>query len=226
MTVEPLLLVQDLLKVFRHPGGDVHAIDKLNLVLKPSEFLAIAGRSGAGKSTLLHCMGGLEAPTSGSVILEGENLYQLSDARRSRLRAQKMSFVFQTHHLLPDFTALENVLLAGRLAGLSKEESRERATDLLKRVGLSKRVDHAPSELSGGESARVAVARALVNRPRVLFADEPTGNLDRYHAEEILNVLSGVMQDEAAGLVIVSHDSLVTSFAHRVLTLDDGKING
>jgi ABC-type lipoprotein export system ATPase subunit len=222
----PILRVRNLCKTFCHPGGDVQALKGVHLDLEPGEFLLIEGRSGAGKSTLLHCMSGLEAPSEGEVFLGEQNLFALSDRNRSDLRAKKMSFVFQTHHLLPDFSACENVMMAGRLAGMDVAEAQERAPKLLERVGLSKRLDHMPSELSGGESARVAVARALVNNPRVLFADEPTGNLDRYFAEEILDVLKSVVQDEAAGLVVVSHDTLVTQYAHRVLTLDDGMING
>jgi len=213
-------------KVFRHSGGDVQALNRVKLQVRASEAVAVMGRSGAGKSTLLHVLGGLEAPSEGRVIVEGRDLYGLGDRDRAALRAARMSFVFQAHHLLSEFTALENVLLPARILGCPESKARERARDLLETFGLADRTGHRPVELSGGECQRVALARALVNRPAIVLADEPTGNLDREHAEDILVELSRVVEHDGGALVIVTHDPGITEIAHRVVRLDDGRING
>jgi lipoprotein-releasing system ATP-binding protein len=226
MTADPLLKATAVTKVFAHRGGAVEALKGVDLEVGAGEIVAVMGRSGAGKSTLLHVLGGLEAPSSGTVEVRGQDLWTLSDSRRARLRARELAFVFQAHHLLADFSALENVSLAARIGGLPPAEALERAHDWLTRFGLKDRLGHRSVELSGGECARVALARALVNGPAILLADEPTGNLDRGHAEEILSDLSREVERERGCVVIVTHDPLVTGFARRVVRLDDGRISG
>lgn len=226
MKAEILLQAEGVVKTFAHPGGNVEALRGVDLAVGAGEIVAVMGRSGAGKSTLLHVLGGLEAPGSGTVRVKGQDLWTLGDARRARLRARDLAFVFQAHHLLADFTALENVTLAARILGTPPAKALEDAMRWLTRFGLEGRLGHRPVELSGGECARVALARALVNGPAILLADEPTGNLDRGHAEEILSDLSQVVERERGCVVIVTHDHLVTDFAHRVVRLDDGRISG
>lgn len=226
MKAETLLQAVGVTKVYPHPGGDVQALKGVDLSVGAGEIVAVMGRSGAGKSTLLHVLGGLEVPSSGTVSVKGQDLWKLGDARRARLRAKDLAFVFQAHHLLADFSALENVILAARILGTPPNKALEDATNWLTRFGLEDRLGHRPVELSGGECARVALARALVNGPAILLADEPTGNLDRGHAEEILSDLSQVVERERGCVVIVTHDHMVTEFAHRVVQLDDGRVSG
>jgi len=186
----------------------------------------VVGRSGAGKSTLLHVLGGLEAPSGGEVRVLGQDLWRAGETARARMRARRVGFVFQSHHLMPDFTALENVSLAGRIAGLDPARATAEATAWLERFGLADRLDHLPVELSGGECARVALARALVPSPAILLADEPTGNLDRQQADRVLGDVLGIMAEAGRCLVMVTHDPHLARIAHRVLELDDGRING
>jgi len=226
MSTEILLRAAAVTKVFAHPGGDVEALKGVDLAVGAGEIVAVVGRSGAGKSTLLHVLGGLEAPSSGTVQVRGRDLWALGDAARARIRARELAFVFQAHHLLADFTALENVALAARILGTGPARAQDDARRWLTRFGLEGRLGHRPVELSGGECARVALARALVNGPAILLADEPTGNLDRGHAEEILADLSRAIERERGCAVIVTHDPLVTGFARRAVRLDDGRIDG
>jgi lipoprotein-releasing system ATP-binding protein len=198
----------------------------VDLSVHAGEVVAVVGRSGAGKSTLLHVLGGLEAPSAGSVTLLGQALWEGNETARARLRAQYVGFVFQSHHLLPDFSALENVALAGLIAGLEPKDAEAQARGWLERFGLAQRITHLPVELSGGECARVALARALVPSPAVLLADEPTGNLDRQQADRVLEDVLGIMAESGKCLVMVTHDPHLARIAQRVLELDDGRISG
>jgi lipoprotein-releasing system ATP-binding protein len=226
MRAEPLLAARGLRKSFAHAGGAVDVLKGVELEAHDGEILAVVGRSGAGKSTLLHVLGGLEAPSAGAVELLGEDLWARGETARARLRARRVGFVFQSHHLLPDFTALENVRLAGLIAGLEPAEAERQARDWLERFGLAHRLTHHPVELSGGECARVALARALVPSPAILLADEPTGNLDRQQADRVLEDVLGIMAEAGRCLVMVTHDPHLARIAHRALVLEDGRISG
>jgi len=193
----------------------------IDLAVSPGEFLAVTGKSGAGKSTLLHIMGGLDRPDSGDVLLEGSSLQRLSRRALAQVRNQKIGFVFQFFHLLPEFSALENVMLPALIAG-GNSRARSRAADLLDLVGLSERLGHYPAQLSGGEQQRVAVARALVNDPLVLLADEPTGNVDSHTSRLIMDLLRRINRELGQATVVVSHDSGVGEWADRSLRLRDG----
>ncbi|MEF9950434.1 MAG: ABC transporter ATP-binding protein [Mucinivorans sp.] len=205
--------------------GSLEVLSGVNLSLERGEILAIVGRSGAGKTTLLQIMSTLLAPSSGSVELDGEELTSLTGDRLSDFRAKKIGFVFQSHHLLPEFSALENVALAAQIAGLSKSEAQARAVDLLSAVGLASRAAHKPASLSGGEAQRVAVARALINRPAVVFADEPSGNLDTHSREELHRLYFELRQSFGQTFVIVTHDMPLAELCDRRVEISDGKIS-
>ena len=220
MANETVLEGQGLGMSFELPGGGrLQVLKELEIRIGASEIVAITGRSGAGKSTLLHILGGLQAPSEGRVEFQGQDLYTISQPRRARVRNRSFGFVFQAHHLLPGFTALENVLLPVRIAGGSHDDAAERAAVLLDRFGLSGRSGHLPTELSGGECQRVALARALINAPSLLFADEPTGNLDLANADQVLGSLTAVVRESGGSVLIVTHDSRVTGVADRVIEL-------
>ena len=210
-------------RVFTMPAGPVTAVRDVTLQVTPGEHTAISGPSGCGKSTLLHMLGCVDAPSSGVLLFEGQDVSTLSDRARSLLRLKHIGFVFQRFFLLPMLTAAENVELPQAEAGLPKDERRARTKELLEYVGLGPRSDHRPSQLSGGEMQRVAIARALANRPRLLLADEPTGELDQATGEQIASLLDRVNADGTA-LVIVTHDPALASRARRVLTMRDGRI--
>lgn len=188
------------------------------------DFLALRGASGAGKSTLLHLIGGLDTPNAGEIFFAGENLSKFSESRLTDFRNRRVGFVFQSYHLLPELTALENVCLPGRVARFPASIVVKRATELLGRVGLAERADHKPSELSGGEQQRVAIARALINEPVLLLADEPTGNLDSHTGGEIMDLLKSLRTEKQTTLVIATHDSKVAALAPRVIELVDGLV--
>ncbi len=213
-------------KAFAIPGGELRLFADLDLDVFRGELLAVTGRSGVGKSTLLHILGGMQAPSEGCVTVGDEDLYGASERRRAALIGSRFGFVFQNHHLLPGFSALENVLLPAWIAGANRTRARDRARLLLGRFGLSGREDHLPSRLSGGECQRVSLARALVNSPSIVFADEPTGNLDLANADSVLTALAEMVREDGGSVVIVTHDPRVTQVAHRVLSLDSGRING
>ena len=196
----------------------------INLHLEAGESLAIVGKSGSGKSTLLHLLGGLDAPTSGDIQIMGQNISSINEEERCQLRNQSLGFIYQFHHLLPEFTALENVAMPLLIKKMNRKESYNRAAAILKRVGLSHRISHTPGELSGGERQRAAVARALVTKPVCILADEPTGNLDRYTAGEVFKLMLDLNYDAGASLVIVTHDPLLSKQANRTLTLVDGML--
>jgi lipoprotein-releasing system ATP-binding protein len=218
------LEARGLSKTYRQGPTPVEALRDLSLKVSRGEMVAVMGASGSGKSTLLHLLAGLDPPSAGSVWIRGVDLTALDEEGRSRLRMRSVGFVFQFHQLLPEFTALENVMMPGWIAGAEEREAHERAVELLSAVGLSERAEHKPSELSGGEQQRVAVARALHLRPDVLLADEPTGNLDRESTEEFLGILARNRGLEAQSIVIATHNPDVARAAGRVVLLEDGRL--
>ena len=218
-----ILVARDVRKIYRTAAGSVEALRDLSLTIAPGEFLAVMGPSGSGKTTLLNCLSGLDEIDGGSVIVEGESLHEMPDARRSRHRAEKMGFIFQAFNLIPVFTAAENVELPLLLAGESPAESRRRAEETLERVGLGPRKNHRPNELSGGEQQRVTIARALAGRPAIVWADEPTGNLDTETAGSIMELMRD-LNAEGLTLVLVTHDPAIGETAGRLIRMRDGQI--
>ncbi|HEV2521758.1 MAG TPA: ABC transporter ATP-binding protein [Candidatus Acidoferrales bacterium] len=204
-------------------SGVVQALHSLSLTVEQGERVAVMGPSGSGKSTLLNLICGLDKPTSGSIRLEGVELSELTDDRRTRLRREKIGMIFQTFNLLPTLTAVENVALPLRLQGVRRRETEQRALAMLERVGLKIRGHHRPDELSGGERQRVAIARALVFRPPILLGDEPTGNLDSATGEEILRLLDDLHGEFNITVLLVTHNDMAAAFCDRVLTLRDGR---
>ena len=220
-----VLEAHDIAKSYR--GGDgstLHILNGVNLTVKRGETIAIVGESGAGKSTLLHVIGALDRPTRGYVMIGGESINDRTDDELAVIRNKKVGFVFQYHHLLREFSALENVMMPLRIAGVPVPEARSRADELLARVGLSGRVHHRPSELSGGEQQRTAVARALAVDPAVVLADEPTGNLDHRNSERLHEVFAQLARDLEIGMVVVTHNRSLAARADRALLLEDGRL--
>jgi len=221
---EALVIVEDLHKSFQHMGRTLEVLRGIDLNIYPGQILAIVGASGAGKSTLLHCIGTLDLPTSGRIRLAGEELTTMSSTRLAAVRNKSVGFVFQFHHLLPEFNALENVMLPGLIQGRSKKEMERRAAALLDEVGLSHRVTHRPGELSGGEQQRVAVARALTLDPKLLLADEPTGNLDSATSEAIHDLFFQINKQHGTTIVVVTHNAAFAESMPRVVRMRDGKV--
>ena len=211
---------------YRQGAARIEVLTELNLEVAAGERLAIVGRSGVGKSTLLHILAGLLDADAGKVTVCGQDLTAASPARRAALRNAHMGFVYQLHHLLPEFTALENVAMPRLVGGAALREVAAEARALLKAVGLAQRTEHRPHELSGGERQRVAVARALANRPAVVLADEPTGNLDRRSAEQTLEAVDALVAGAGAAFVVVTHDEALAARMDRVATLEDGRLAG
>jgi putative ABC transport system ATP-binding protein len=214
----------DVRKTFHRGDGTVQALDGVNLTIDAGEFLAVQGPTGQGKSTLLLLLGGLDRPTSGSVVFEGRDLARLPEAELARLRAAEFGFVFQTFNLIPTLTAQENVETALVPMQVSGNRRHELALAMLEELGLADRAGHLPTELSGGQQQRVAVARALVKQPRVLLADEPTGNLDEHTRDEIIGLLEQLWQERGITLVVVTHDSAVARRAGRLAVIENGRV--
>ena len=225
MSNVPILSVFNLHKSYRMAGNSSLPVLKgISFDVAEGEIIAVVGQSGVGKSTLLHLIGMLDRPTDGLVKIDGQDVYQVDDAKLAHLRNQTSGFVFQAHHLLPEFTAAENVMMPGLIGGRAKEILRSEALQLLQEVGLADRVNHRPNELSGGEQQRIAVARALINRPRLLLADEPSGNLDTVTAESLHALLWKLSRLHQQTLIIVTHNRELAERADRIIELYDGRI--
>jgi putative ABC transport system ATP-binding protein len=222
-TSDPLLVTESVRKVYRTGAEEVEALKGVDLVVHEGEFVSVMGPSGSGKTTLLNCCSGLDEIDGGRVLLDGVDLHALSDAQRTTNRASAMGFIFQAYNLIPVFSAVENVELPLLLAGTSAKEARTRATETLERVNLGHRLKHRPAELSGGEQQRVTVARALAGRPRVVWADEPTGALDSETADAVMDLLRELNQ-EGLTLIVVTHDDGVGHSANRLIKMRDGGI--
>jgi len=214
----------DLAKTYQTGGQEIRALDGLSLQVERGEFIAIMGRSGSGKTTLLNMIGCLDSPDSGRVFLEGQEVSSLPRAQLPRIRREKVGFVFQHFNLIPTLMALENVMLPLKYAHVSRAASREQAVEMLKAVDMERRMIHRPSELSGGEQQRVAIARALVNKPAVVLADEPTGEMDTQTATTILELMQRLNRERQQTFLVVTHDPLVAEHAKKVVRLKDGKI--
>jgi putative ABC transport system ATP-binding protein len=220
---EPMLTAERVRKVYRTGSADVVALAGLDLEVPAGQFLAVMGPSGSGKTTLLNCVSGLDEIDEGRVIVDGQSIHELSDSARTRHRAESMGFIFQAFNLIPVFTATENVELPLLLAKVPEAEARARARETLTRVGLGHRLENRPPELSGGEQQRVAVARALAGRPHLIWADEPTGNVDSEMAASVMDLLCE-LHDEGLTLILVTHDPTVAARADRLITVKDGRI--
>jgi lipoprotein-releasing system ATP-binding protein len=221
-----ILVASGLRKNYTLGSQEVEVLRGIDVRVRRGEALVIVGASGAGKSTLLHLLGGLDAPSAGDVSLDGASLFGMSSGARTRLRNERLGFVFQSYNLLPELDALENVCLPALMQSRSREGVAERGAELLKAVGLGTRMEHRPAELSGGEQQRVAIARALMNRPSLVLADEPTGNLDSKTGESILDLLWRLREDSGTTLVMVTHDQHIATRGERVLEIADGRILG
>jgi lipoprotein-releasing system ATP-binding protein len=219
----PIIELKDLTKIYKN-GVEFHALDKVNLRIERGEFVAVVGPSGSGKSTLMHLIGLLDTPSSGTLLIDRNDVTKMSDKERSRMRNRMLGFVFQYHHLLPDFTALENVIMPLLIAGKNRRESMEIAEKLLKEVGLEDRMDHRPNELSGGQNQRVAVARALSCSPAIVLGDEPTGNLDTKAGDMVYELLRRLNKEYNQTFIVVTHNEDLASKADRIIRLVDGKI--
>lgn len=224
MSEQSVLSATKVTKTYNDGQQVITVLKDLDLTVQAGEWLAIVGASGSGKSTLLNLLGGLDLPTSGEIQVAGTALPALSELERSRWRNQRLGFVFQMHHLLPEFTALESVAMPARIGGMSKAAAEDSARDLLAQLGLAQRATHRPAALSGGERQRVAIARALINRPACVLMDEPTGNLDPQTAEQVLSTMSALRSLDTA-FVVVTHDPGIAARMGRQLTLTDGKLS-
>jgi lipoprotein-releasing system ATP-binding protein len=223
-TPAPALELRGVRRVFKQAGTELVVLNGVDLVLRPGEVVALVGPSGAGKSTMLHIAGLLERPNAGAVVIGGEDCGSLSDERRTMLRRCEIGFVYQFHHLLPEFSALENVMLPQMIAAAPRQQAREKAGGLLDRVGLAARLGHRPARLSGGEQQRVAIARALANDPRILLGDEPTGNLDHATGESVLSTLLALVRDTGLAALIATHNLDLARRLDRIVGLEDGRL--
>ncbi len=221
--MEPVIKIRELNKSFSGPDGQLHVLKDITLEVYKGEMAAIMGPSGVGKSTLLHMLGALDRPTSGEIFYEGRNIFSLKNDALSDFRNKTIGFVFQFHHLLPEFNAIENTIMPMLIAGISYKEAGKKANKILRDVGLSNRLLHRPGELSGGEQQRVAVARALMLNPKVVLADEPTGNLDTRTGEELFNVLMD-LNKRGITFIIVTHNESLASKCGRIIEMKDGRL--
>jgi lipoprotein-releasing system ATP-binding protein len=219
-----MLAMRDVVRTYRQANERLDVLKGVTLVVAPGELVGLVGPSGAGKSTLLHLAGLLEKPDGGTVTVDGEDASRLSDGDRTALRRRAIGFVYQFHHLLPEFSALENVAMPQMIAGVPGRRARDRAEELLARVGLGARLTHRPARLSGGEQQRTAIARALANGPRLLVADEPTGNLDHRTADEVFSMLAGLVRGGDFGALVATHNLEIAGRMDRVLEMRDGRI--
>ncbi len=220
----PLIRIQNLRRDFQMGHETVHALDGVSLEIEEGEFLGVMGPSGSGKSTLLHLLGGLDRPTAGHIWVRDQDLTELDEDELATYRRQEVGFVFQSFHLIPTMTALQNTEFPMLFARVPLTQRRERARHLLEAVGLADRMDHRPTELSGGEQQRVAIARALVNDPTIILTDEPTGNLDSRTGAEVMRILARLNQEQGRTIIVVSHDPSVTAFTSRCVHLLDGRV--
>lgn len=220
-----LIRLENVTRTYLTPGGEVQALRGVNLEIPCGKLIALKGRSGSGKTTLLNLIGGLDSPTTGEVYFDGQGLSKMSEPDRTRLRRERIGFVFQSFALLPTYSAFENVEFTLRLAGKSVRESNERAMQCLHAVGLSNRKNSRPDELSGGQQQRVAIARAMANRPVLILADEPTGELDTATTRQMFMLFRRLVERERMALVVTSHDPLIDEVADLIYLLQDGKIN-
>ena len=224
-SVDPLIAAHDVVKGYRTAAGYVPVLAGVNLTVAPREMVAIVGASGVGKSTLLHVLGSLDRPESGRVVVGGQDVFALDEDRLREFRNRTLGFVFQFHHLLPEFTALENVMMPMLIARRPLAEARERARALLEDLGLGHRAEHRPGAMSGGEQQRVAVARALVQSPRALLGDEPSGNLDQETGERLHGLLRRLNQEKGITVVVVTHNQRLADACDRVLRLEGGRLH-
>ncbi len=225
MSAGAALELRGVRKVFHQGGSELAVLNGIDLALRPGEIVALVGPSGAGKSTLLHIAGLLEQPDGGAILIEGRDCGGLGDQRRTQLRRRALGFVYQFHHLLPEFSALENVMLPQMIAGVARPAARTKAAALLERVGLGGRLTHRPARLSGGEQQRVAIVRALANDPQILLADEPTGNLDHNTAAGVLASLIEIVRDSGLAALIATHNLDLAHRLDRIVALEDGMLH-
>jgi len=221
---KPVLACYDLTKTYDDGVAKIHVLRDVTLEVAPSEMVAIVGTSGSGKSTLLHLLGGLDKPNKGKVVLEGNDLHKISEKEKCRLRNRHLGFVYQFHHLLPEFSALENTGMPLLIGGIEPSKIKEKAAYLLELVGLKNRMSHRLGQLSGGERQRVAIARALVADPLCVLADEPTGNLDPHNADRVLQLFFDLQKSSKTSVVMVTHDPNIARLAQRTLKIEDGKL--
>ncbi|MFL1405477.1 ABC transporter ATP-binding protein [Marinobacter sp. M1N3S26] len=221
----PVIECRTITRTYREGPATLTIFSDISLVVGAGETVAIVGSSGAGKTTLLNLLGGLDKPSSGHIAICGEDIHRMSEARRARFRNRHLGFVYQFHHLLPEFSARENVMLACTLGGMSIREAGDRADDMLAQVGLAERLGHKPGELSGGERQRVAIARALVNEPECVLMDEPTGNLDEQTANSVQKLIESLRDRLGIAFVVVTHDMTIARGLGRVLRLEQGKLH-